>query len=434
MKYVAGIMSIYLLLSIFLYTQVSDEHAHFDIDSFGYHDIAENFYRNNQLLNPIAPEQAPVQPAGYPFFMGLVYKLCGVQVSAIIGVQIILTAMSIVLLMAVAELLFGPSVATVCGTNLSFLVYPQFVLAEALLLFFLLFFFYCFVRFMRDGSIGYVSVAACILGISTIIKPTALCFPLIIVPVVIWRLRRSMYLAFRVSLLFLLLFFVPIMLYMLRNYYLYGYFSFAPMMPLNMYQCLLAKVISRIEHVPVQQIVDTQLRFTAENSFDPVGWAQAKKLFYQYLWRYPHIFVFVWLQNVCKTVFGLFSTQLKLLIEPAMHGGDCSFFAMQGTLFERMHAYIVYGITHQWLLYVAYAEAIWSIVRWVLVVSGFVLLLQEKKYGLVCIFVLCIVQFCVVTGMDGCCRYRITCEPLLLLISAYTIVLMYNAIKRKVCI
>jgi len=428
------IIFLFFLLSWLLYCQVPNESAHFDIDSYGYQDRAVNFYYNNQLLDSTTPERAPVQPVGYPFFMGLMYKLFGVQVSAVVGVQVVLMAIVIVLLMAIAGQLFGPAVAFVSGVlaalNVSFLVYPQFILAETVLLFLLMLFFYCFMCFYEQRSLYALYISAFILGISTIIKPTALCFPVLIIPVVVMQLWPYKWHALRVALIFTLIFCLPIFLYMTRNYRVYGYFSFAPMMPLNMYQCLLAKVMSRVEGLPIQDIIDTQLRFSALNSFDPSGWIPARSLFYQYLWQYPQTFVLVWLQNVLKTLFGLFSTQLKVLIEPAVHGGDCSFFALNGSITQRIQDYITGGITHRWLLWVAYLEAAWSVLRLVLVMIGFGFLLREKKYGLVCIFVLCIVLFSFVTGMDGCCRYRITFEPILILLSAYALVQLHYYIRK----
>jgi len=481
------VIFLFFILSWLLYCQVPNELSHFDIDSFGYQDIALNFYYTNQLLDPNISYRAPVQPVGYPFFMGLVYKLFGVRISAIIAMQVALMAIVILLLMAIAALLFGQSVAFIAGLlaalNLGFLVYPQFILAETILLFLFMLFFYFFVCFYKRRSLSALCFSAFILGVSTIIKPTALCFPVLLVPVIVvvianknnicfdFALLRSarteerwfvssqkMFKKVRISkckelkkreltktvrpersetkskgfvfgfvkgiylaLFFVFIFFMPILLYMARNYITYGYFSFAPMMQLNMYQCLLAKVMSRVESVPIQDIIDTQLCFSAKNTFDPRGWEAARNLFYEYLWHYPLTFVSVWLQNVLKTVFGLFSTQFKVLVELAVRGGDCSFFSISGTFFERIQIYIISGITHRWLWWVAHLEALWSGVRWVLVMIGFGFLLFEKKYGLVCIFMLCIVLFSFVTGMDGCCRYRITFEPILILLSAYAL-------------
>ena len=184
----------------------------------------------------------------------------------------------------------------------------------------------------------------------------------------------------------------------------------------------------------MQEVVDTQLKFTAVNSFDPAGWEQARTLFYRYVQEHPITFVYIWLENVVKTLCGLFTTQLKLLIEPHMHGGDCSFFAQRNGILDAMIAYIQGGITHWWLLCIAYVEAIWSFIRVALVMLGLWFLWTEKKYGLVGIFVVCIMLLSLITGMDGCCRYRITFEPILIMITAYAIVRLCSLDKKRWCV
>lgn len=52
--------------------------------------------------------------------------------------------------------------------------------------------------------------------------------------------------------------------------------------------------------------------------------------------------------------------------------------------------------------------------------------LARKKYGLLSIFVLCLILFCGVTGMDGCYRYRIVCESFLSMLIAYALVCIGN--------
>lgn len=429
-----------MMLSVALYMQVPDDIAHFDVDSFGYHELAVRFCNTNTFINAADPLRAPVQPIGYPFFMGLLYKFFGIHVWVVIAAQVLLMICNIALLMLITKILFDGATAILCGffaaCNLSFLVYPQFILAETLLLFFLLFFMYCFVRSVQQlkYSIMWSLYAGLVLGISIIVKPTAFCLLFILVPVLIW-IHRADKKCMHINVYnFISGFSIPIALYVVYNYYHYGYFAFAPMMPLNMYQCLLAKVMHRVTGDPVQTIIDTQLRFAADNSFDPAGWDAARQLFYKYLYEYPWIFVSVWMHNVAKTMFGLFSTQLKVLIEPGVQGGDCSYFMMTGNILERMHAYITYGITHRWLLCVAYVEVIWSGVRSLLFFVGCGLLWYQKKYGLVSIFVVCIMLLCMATGMDGCCRYRMVCEPLLVMIVAYACMHFYRTVKKRFCV
>ena len=425
---------LFLTLSFLLYRHIPSEDAHFDIDSYGYQKLALFFTQHKQMIDPECPLHAPVQPLGYPFFMGLVYSFFGVQIPTLIFIQVLLMLASIMLLIYCTQQLFGAAAATIVGllaaVNLGFLVYPQFILAESLLLFVLMLAGALLLQYAQTGRTIVAVWAGFLFGCSLLIKPTALLLPIIMAPMIYRSEIESAYKKWQAIVLFMSAFALPPLIYTLRNYYLYGYFSFAPMMALNMYQCFLAKVIHQITGEPIQAVVDNQLRFTAINSFDPAGWQRAQELFVTYLQDHPLTFAYVWMVNVIKTVCGLFTTQLKVLIEPQVQGGDCSFFLTTGTIGDRLYAYIESGITHSWIRWAAWLEAGWMVLRTVLVAIGFWALLQEKKYGLLSIFVLCLILFCGVTGMDGCCRYRIVCEPFLSMITAYALVRIGN--KKRV--
>jgi hypothetical protein len=71
----------------------------------------------------------------------------------------------------------------------------------------------------------------------------------------------------------------------------------------------------------------------------------------------PRLFIGVWLKNVSKTWLGLFTTNLKVLVEPAVHGGDVSYFKTKGSMLQqRVHAYITSGATQSWVVVVGYLE------------------------------------------------------------------------------
>ena len=363
-KYYISIIFLFILFSTILYYQVPNQDAHFDVDSYGYQDLALLFFNTGSMIDTHNPLRVPVQPIGYPLSMGIVYALCGVHVPIIIAFQVLLMAFSIICIMHIASLLFNAQVAYLTGlfsvVNVGFLVYPQCILAETLLFFLLTSFFVFFTYFFLYSAELYIISAGVILGASVLVKPTALLLPVILIPAISYN--RSVH-RLESILLFMICFLTPILFYMLRNYLLYGYFSFAPMMALNMYQCFLAKVIHMITGDSIEHIVNTQLRFTASNSFDPSGWEKARDLFFTYLYEHPFSFLLIWLQNVVKTIFGLFATQLKVLIEPAIQGGDCSFFIITGTLFNRMYQYMHMGITHRWLYWVVWGEVIMSVMR-----------------------------------------------------------------------
>ena len=165
---------------------------------------------------------------------------------------------------------------------------------------------------------------------------------------------------------------------MAYNYYRYDRFALAPMTELNMYQCFLSKVIAHVDGIPVQQVLDNQLAFKGAHAFDSAGWDDAKILFFQYIKQHPWACVRVWLTNVAKTLVGLYSTQLKVLLEPSIKGGDHSFFKISGTVYERAVAYIMQGTTSTMIKVLSLLEAVWSVIRWMLVAIAFFILLEKN--------------------------------------------------------
>lgn len=426
-------VGLFLLLSLVMYVYVPDQRCHFDIDSVGYDNIARNFSQHGFLEESHRLGVHPVQTVGYPFFVGLIYTLFGANISAVIFLQLLLAIACGLLMYAIAHDLFNKSTARITlflwSCNVGFLVYPQVMLAEILLTFFVLLFFHLFFSFLKSKKNIHLILAGLVLGISILIKPMALFFvPLLLMLCTFFSKALKVHTK---TFLFLLLFSVsvPVLGYMARNYRMYNFFALAPMTSLNMYQCFLSKVIARVEHRTVADVIDTQLRFKSTNFLDDAGWSHARSLFFTYLKQYPHMFVVVWFENVIKTVLGLFSTQMKLLFEPTLRGGDCSFFKEQGSLMQKAMGYIASGTQSTVIQSVALLEAIWNIMRWLLVIAALYFLCALKRYFLSSLFVLFIAQCALVTGIDGCCRYRITFEPLLIMLTAYALFQLYVQVK-----
>lgn len=459
-------IALYLLISCALYMSITHESAHFDIDSHGYDRIAFNFAEHGQLIDPLRPDSAPIQPVGYPFFLGLIYAVGGHQLLPVIMMQILLGVLCIILTFLIAQQIGGTNMAYIAlflsVFNVGFITYPQFVLAEILMLTFLLLFWYFLIHcFDAECPWYYYVLSGIFCGLSIVVKSTALLFlPVVGLFLALCKkisvdsdpfvvsssnhtntstLRQAQ--GERLGLikqdrmknagLFLLSASIPIISYMSYNYVLWGYFSLAPLTSLNLYQVFLSKVIGRITGHCVEEVITTQLSFTGAHSFDESGWHAARALFFSYFKEYPGTFILVWLQNVCKSAVGLFSTQLKLLGNPLMYGGDCSFFKMNGTCIEKMIAYIQYGANSVWLLMVVWLEVVMSLVRIPFAITGFIVLWRKKGYGIAMLLSFYSLQCLFITGFDGCARYRFSCEPLILILVATGIWRLYKTVKNK---
>jgi len=327
--FLGGCAAIFLACSLLLYRAISSPSSHLDIDSIGYDRIATHFEHTMNLSDPRDLASAPIQPVGYPLFLGLIYSTLGHHYAQVVIIQLAIMLLIGLLQFTIALQLFNRSIAllsvVLCLVSLGFFVYPQLLLAEILCLFFILAFFERFLFFLKSGHTASLWHAGLLLGISVLIKPMALLYIFCLVPVLLFHTTKNSS-KIKNCLLLLISFYSPIINYMTYNYYRYDTFALAPMTELNIYQCFLSKVIAHVEHVPVERVLNEQLAFKGAHSFDSAGWSDAKALFFKYIQAHPWACVRVWCTNVAKTFVGLYSTQLKLLLNPSIKGGDHSFF------------------------------------------------------------------------------------------------------------
>ena len=132
----------------------------------------------------------------------------------------------------------------------------------------------------------------------------------------------------------------------------------------------------------------------------------------------PYSAAYVWLFNVTKTVAGLYTTNLKVLIEDNIKGGDVSFFKMPGTFIKKIWLYITTGAHRPWVIAIGIAEALWSIIRYIACILAAVWLYKQKKWSILALSFVYVSYFFGITGHDGCARFRMMNEGILLILAA----------------
>lgn len=414
---------VYLILSGLLW-HVTPPVGNYDVDSYGYDSIAAYFAQTGVLTDPHQLESAPIQPVGYPFVVGIFYKLFGHDVQSILIAQILLMCVALALMMLIAERIMGPAVATCAGLFFvltpGFYIYPQLLLAETFLVVVLLCVLERYIVFLKTGRMSAVCIAGLCAGVSMLIKPVVMLFMIVLVALTWYSARlqkKTNGQAFLCVALLVGSFAGPVALYTVRNYACYGHASFAPMMPLNMYQIFLAKVMGVLADKDPQEFIENELRFKGVHSFDAVGWDHARTLFVQHVKSYPLLCAKIWCLNVCKTWCGLYVTQLKKMIEPDGSLVGHSFFVQPGTMPEKICAYIAGGTSYAWVAALGWYECGWSLLRLLFALCGlYVLFKKEARFAWV--FLSVCISLSVPTGIDGCCRYRILFEAVLILLSA----------------
>lgn len=447
----------FLILSFFLYHQVPpSKEPHADIDSKAYIQRGGLFYTTNRFVTDSSPEQ-PYYALGYALFIGIAYKLFGQLLAIIIWLQVVLSLLSCFLMMRIAERFFGSQTAKITAglfaINIGYLTFTQFILTEILLSFFLVLFFerltafvdqikpysypsrQCFalpqdervstcargeepVRASRtirayNGCMSLIQ-AGLALGASIIVKPAAILFVFVVCALLILLLKGNMLHRLGRAAIFAFCFYIPVFGYMTYNHYAFGNFCVSTLDRVNLYYWFFPNVLAAENHT-TSDIERTKLLALSQGShnFDAVG-----DLFWQKLKDKPLLFVYVWLNNVFKTFLGLYTTNLKVLVEPHVYGGTISFFKMQGGVLGKSWAYITAGATKKWVIAVGIFEAFWSVVRYVLFLLALVVLFRTGKMHWLLLSLAFIGYFSLITGHDGCARFRMMFEFLLIILAA----------------
>jgi 4-amino-4-deoxy-L-arabinose transferase-like glycosyltransferase len=421
---------IFLNLALLIFLRVSPLNSFCDIDSKAYIEKATILSERNSLAPEAHQGQLPYYTLGYPIIIGIIFKIFSSQIGWLILIQILLTLLSAFLIFVTARRLFNETVGTIAFAltciNVGFLTFSQFVLTESFLALFLILFFERFTAYLYNNKLQYLCSAGLFLGLSVIIKPAALYYPILLLPLIYYITPIDK--KFRYATFFLAFFIVPILSYMLHNKVVFDQFKISNLDSVNIYFWFYPNVLAQ-EHGTSSDIERLRLQFIAGQ--DNYNIRAVKEMFKRDLIKKPILFVRVWLKNVTKTFLGLFTTNLKVLVEPNVKGGDISFFKTKGNLIQRAWFYIESGATSNWLKAVGWYEAIWTILRYIFCFFALLTIFYLRRYTLLYFINSYIFYFSIITGHDGCSRFRMMFEFVLIILTAFGIWLFFTKGKAQ---
>ncbi|MFT6765630.1 MAG: 4-amino-4-deoxy-L-arabinose transferase-like glycosyltransferase [Alteromonas naphthalenivorans] len=312
---------LYLGLSFALFNASPEDRAHKPVDGMGYHKIAMRFVEKGTLLSV---SKSPLNhPIGYPFVLGLCYKLWGNEVWKIVLFQVFLMLLSLVIWYYIIKRLFDPQIAQytyfLSIINLGLLIYPQLVLVESGQFFLYTLFFERLSQFYNSTKEKILLQAGFFLGLSVWLKPSALYFPLYCMPflLVMWFLNRKNILYFFTY--FAVGFYVPVGLYSLYNYSHFGYIKLSYIPEYGQYYFLHSKILKQIN----PSWSESKLRILIHSHFntnyirlDSRYWQGGALFLYQTCLQHPVLVLKHVGLNVVKTLIAPCITQWKIFLDP----------------------------------------------------------------------------------------------------------------------
>jgi 4-amino-4-deoxy-L-arabinose transferase-like glycosyltransferase len=426
-------LSVFVMCSWFLYNRITSTEPHCDIDSKAYLERGLLCATTGRFVTATSPEQ-PYYALGYAAIIGMLYKILWPSVSIIILFQLLLALLSCVLMMRCARLLFGVCarwlVPLFFATSIGYLVFVQFVLTEIALAFFLLLSFERLLSWILNSRKFNLATAALALGTSIIIKPAALYFSMLLIPLIAW-VTGTLWQRMSRVILFALCFYLPVIGYMTYNYYAFGNFRVSTLDRVNLYYWFFPNVLAHLHHT-TSAFERNELLAQSQGAHN---FAAVENFFWQSLRDNPGAFVYIWCKNVFKTFVGLYTTNLKVLVAPSVYDGGVSFFSTSGNLITRITTYLAAGARKPWVVAVGIFESLWSIVRYFLVIIALCTLARRKEFLLVALCSAYIFYFSFITGHDGCARFRMMFEFLLIILAAGgASVMRKNFMQRKVMV
>jgi len=425
----------FLAFSFLLYTYAPRD-GHYEVDSFAYERVAQEFVKTGAVQEPDGT--SPVHTQGYHFFLGMVYLAFGSDLWKVILIQVLLSLLAIFLTAQTAFLLCGVACARIVFVlaviSGAFFVYPQFILAEALLLFLVALFFERCAKFYCTKKRSHLMQAGFILGLSVIVKPTALFFPL---GLAVCFFTLSRFVTFSVGwseyVYFCAAFYAPIFLYMVRNGLVFGQYKVSFLAEGGLYHWFHAVILAQLQNAPFLKVL-SELGARGDmnySTFQQEYWAPLKTLFWNTCFAHPFVVLKMYFQNVSKTFFGLYSVQLQLLFDSGVRGNITPFHELQGGLFAQLYNYFTWAFRNPFVGSLMVFEAVINGFKWLLGAWAVKDWYQKGSYELL-VFFLCVIGcFSAVTGFYGAGRYRILFEPLLLILAAQGILSLYKMYKNQ---
>jgi hypothetical protein len=411
---------VFCAMFAFLGTQVNTARPHEDIDSKAHISRAELFMKTGSYVENGTTTVPPIG-FGYAWFIIVVYSLFGHSLNAVVLVQLLLAIMNFFIIRAICSELFSKNAGLIgfllgCG-SIGYIVFAQFILTEILLATFLAGSFLCMLKQHQSQNALF---AGLIMGLSIFVKPVAL---YIVIPLaIVWGLQHK-----KNAFFFLCCFLGGAGVVKMHNYLLFGSASFGNLASWNLayaYNSYFLAYENGTNH-------DVEYMHLVERTGGDIKPELLMPELMRKMLHNPLGAGWCWLFNMFKTTLGLYSTNMKVLIGSA-YSGEISFFKIPGNLLQKIRGYVTGGGRESWIICVGIYEAFFIIISYLSAIIGvWSLWSEQKKRSYVLLIILYAGYFVAITGHDGCARYRMMVEFLLLSCAAGGIDYVLRSIKKS---
>ena len=246
-------MFILILLRVLLFFVNLEAHlGDFEATIYGsdwYFEVAQNLFSGNGF-SLFEGRPSPIHVPVYPFFLASSLFLFGNFIFAII-IQILVGSFIPVLGRKLSlKLISSEKIALFVGVVLAlepnFMLFSSIFFTETLFIFLFLLFILSFISYLEKGSTKLLVLSSFLLGISALTKTVVQFFPLFLVPLAWWFLRKHIPLKKLIlhTFLFVSIFLLVLSPWLYRNYKVFGTPGMTIMPSFNLYFTFVPSVLA----------------------------------------------------------------------------------------------------------------------------------------------------------------------------------------------
>lgn len=413
--------AIFFTLSWILFKQVPPSKNHCDIDSSAYIQAA-NFFLQDCSFTQIKFQ--PYYGLGYPLLLAGMKKIDNNSIGIIILIQTLLAWLTTLFIWHIGSRLFsrraGLTAYIFASTNIGLLVFSQFLLTEILLTLLLTIAAQQMLLFLDKKKLPALWISGFFFGLSCIVKSVAALFCIALLPLIFYAtppLKKIQSVGY-----FLITFLVPYIGYQAHNIKTFSQQS-SSMVTINACYWYYPHLLAHIN----KSNSDLERKKLQSYNSDRKVWKELQRD----IMKYPKEALTALIKNWTKTLLGLYTTNLKVLIAHEANPGGLSFFRLSGDTFQRLHSYITGCTNLTWIKILGYWEAILLIINYFFLIVGLHALLKQQRWTALIFIILYLAYFVGITGHDGCARFRMMIDMFLITLAAGGIQFALTRIRKE---
>ncbi|MFC2165497.1 ArnT family glycosyltransferase [Acidobacteriota bacterium] len=413
-------------------------------DAKGYHELARSLMEHHRFAYSSTEDPNTLRTPLYPIFIAGIYTLFGFEPWVVLLFQIVIGALSCLLLIFTLRRLFNKQIALIAAFFFAIdplqIVFTVSLISDVLFVFLLVIAFYWFSRGFTSEAQGknivYYGLSGFFFGFSALIRPISQYIPVVVIFFFLVWYRHKLKEALKYSGAVLLMFLLAITPWLIRNYHHFGHIAISSSGSQNL---LLEYAVPMVQQKRNQSMKTVQEDLLAEseqmmradgldpqslNSFQKSKYYQ--KLAIKCIKQDPVHFMQTYFMGVVHCFAEIDSSSFTTQLGIKMPKVDIK---ATNNIIELVKKFIsAKGTTG---IVIASVILPYLMVSYLGAVVGFFVSWKRYNWGALLWCLLMASYFVFVTGVAGCARFKIPAVPFYLAFTGIGLYFLFEKIKQR---